>query len=52
MLDAYVGSLDGTRSVRGRSGRLADDPNGLGTFLAAELLDRGAGGILDEIRAP
>ena len=29
---------------------LADDPEGLGIFLAAELLERGAGDILDEIR--
>ena len=52
VLDAYVGSLDGTRSVRGESERLADDPGGLGTSLAAELLERGAGDILDEIRTP
>ena len=52
VLDAYVGSLDGTRSVRGERERLADDPEGLGTLLAAELLDRGAGDILDEIRTP
>jgi hydroxymethylbilane synthase len=52
VLDAYVGSLDGTRSVRGERERLADDPRGLGTSLAAELLDRGAGDILDEIRTP
>jgi hydroxymethylbilane synthase len=52
VLDAYVGSLDGTRSVRGEGERLADDPRGLGTFLAAELLERGAGDILDEIRTP
>ena len=49
-LGAYVGSLDGTRSVRGQSERPADDPRALGTLLAAELLDRGAGAILDEIR--
>ena len=30
----------------------ADDPRGLGIFLAAELLERGAGEILDEIRTP
>jgi hydroxymethylbilane synthase len=51
-LAAYVGSLDGTRSVRGARARPADDPPGLGHFLAAELLERGAGEILDEIRTP
>jgi hydroxymethylbilane synthase len=54
MLDlaAYVGSLDGERSVRGTRFTHADDPEGLGIFLAAELLERGAGEILDEVRAP
>ncbi len=47
---AYVGSLDGTRCVRGARTRVADDPQGLGRFLAAELLERGAGEILGEIR--
>ena len=49
-LRAYVGALDGSRSVRGERARLAGDPEGLGIFLAAELLERGAGDILDEIR--
>jgi hydroxymethylbilane synthase len=52
VLAAYVGSLDGRRSVRGERERLADDPEGLGTFLAAELRERGADEILDEIRSP
>ena len=52
VLGAYVGSLDGARCVRGERARLADDPEGLGIFLAAELLERGAGDILDEIRTP
>ena len=52
VLPAYVGSLDGARAVRGESARAADDPEGLGTSLAAELLARGAGEILDEIRTP
>jgi hydroxymethylbilane synthase len=52
VLDAYVGSLDGTRSVRGEGERSADDAEGLGTLLAAELLERGAGDILGEIRTP
>jgi hydroxymethylbilane synthase len=51
MLRAYVGALDGSRSVHGERVRLADDPEGLGIFLAAELLERGAGEILDEIRS-
>ena len=51
VLAAYVGSLDGKRSVRGERARLASDPEGLGIFLAAELLERGAGDILDEIRS-
>jgi hydroxymethylbilane synthase len=51
-LDAFVGSLDGVRSVRGERLAHADDPEGLGVFLAAELLERGAGDILDEIRTP
>jgi hydroxymethylbilane synthase len=50
VLAAYVGSLDGTRSVRGERARVASDPEGLGIFLASELLERGAGDILDEIR--
>ncbi len=50
VLGAYVGALDGARSVRGERARLADDPEGLGVSLAAELLERGAGDILDEIR--
>ena len=51
-LAAYVGSLDGERSVRGAQARPAGDPEGLGRLLAAELLERGAGGILDKIRTP
>ena len=51
VLRAYVGALDGRRAVRGERERLADDPEGLGTSLAAELLERGAGEILDEIRS-
>ena len=49
-LEAFVGSLDGTRTVRGERLTHADDPEGLGIFLAAELLERGAGDILGEIR--
>jgi hydroxymethylbilane synthase len=49
-LDAYVGSLDGSRAVRGERLTHADDPDGLGIFLAADLLERGAGDILEEVR--
>ena len=49
-LDAYVGSLDGRRSVRGTRAGDADAPEAVGAALAAELLERGAGDILDEIR--
>jgi hydroxymethylbilane synthase len=52
VLHAYVGSLDGTRCVRGEAERPGGDPEGLGTSLAADLLERGAGEILDEIRTP
>jgi hydroxymethylbilane synthase len=51
-LAAYVGSLDGSRAVRGARTRPAADPEGLGTSLAAELRERGADEILDEIRLP
>jgi hydroxymethylbilane synthase len=51
-LEAYVGSLDGMRSVRGESVRHAGEPEEIGTALAAELVERGAGDILDEIRTP
>jgi hydroxymethylbilane synthase len=51
-LAAYVGSLDGVRAVRGARARPAGDPEGLGTSLAAELVERGADEILDEIRLP
>jgi hydroxymethylbilane synthase len=51
VLRAYVGSLDGGRSVNGERVHSANDPEGLGKLLAAELLERGAGEILDEIRA-
>ncbi len=47
---AYVGSLDGSRCVRGARADAADDPQGLGRLLAAKLLERGAGEILGEIR--
>jgi hydroxymethylbilane synthase len=51
-LAAYVGSLDGRRAVRGRRTRSAAEPEALGASLAAELVERGAEEILDEIRTP
>ena len=51
-LAAYVGSLDGGRAVRGRRTRSAADPVKLGVSLAAELVERGADEILEEIRTP
>jgi len=50
-LRAYVGSLDGVRTVCSERSRAADDPVELGTALAGELLERGAGDILGEIRS-
>ena len=50
-LRALVASVDGRRIVRGeRSGAVAD-AKALGSDLAAELVQRGAGVILDELRA-
>jgi hydroxymethylbilane synthase len=51
-LTAFVGSLDGSRSLRGARDGAGGDPAALGSRLAADLLARGAGGILDEIRTP
>jgi hydroxymethylbilane synthase len=51
-LAAYVGSLDGSRSVRGERELSGAEPEELGVALAAELLERGADAILDEVRAP
>lgn len=51
-LAAWVGSLDGGRSVRGERTGPADDPEGLGILLAEELLAGGAGEILAAIRTP
>ncbi|HTX68749.1 MAG TPA: hydroxymethylbilane synthase [Thermoleophilia bacterium] len=51
-LAAYVGSLDGERSVRGARTGLAAHPEELGRSLAADLLERGADDILAEIRTP
>jgi len=51
-LAAYVGSLDGARSVRGEREMSAGDPEALGRALAADLRERGAEAILGEIRTP
>jgi hydroxymethylbilane synthase len=49
-LQARVASLDGTRVVEGGRTGTVDDPVALGEALGLELLSRGAGEILDEIR--
>lgn len=48
-LDALVGSLDGTRIVRGQLSSSLDDPEAVGVELAESLLSRGADVILAEI---
>ncbi len=50
-LRAFVGSLDGSRTVRRETTGPAADPEALGARLAAELLAAGADGILAEVRA-
>ncbi len=50
-LAAYVGTLDGRRSVRRERTGPAGDAEDLGVALAVEMLDEGAGEILDEIRS-
>jgi hydroxymethylbilane synthase len=49
-LRAYVGSLEGTRRVRGELSASAGAPERLGEALAAQLLAQGADGILAEVR--
>ena len=49
-LRAYVGSLDGADALRGEKTGPAEAPEALGTALADELLGRGAGRILAEVR--
>jgi hydroxymethylbilane synthase len=49
-LRAYVGSLDGADALRGEKTGPAEAPEALGTALADELLERGAGRILAEVR--
>ena len=49
-LRAFVGSIDGTKAVRGEVAGPARAPEGLGIALAADLLARGADQILAEVR--
>ena len=50
LLRAYVGSVDGTKTVRGELAGPAQAPEGLGIALAEDLLARGADEILAEVR--
>jgi hydroxymethylbilane synthase len=50
-LFAQVTSLDGRERVSGTRSRRADEPEKLGAALAYDLLDQGAGPILDAARA-
>lgn len=49
-LRALVASIDGKRVIRGERRGRRDEADKVGTALAGELLDRGAGGILAELR--
>jgi hydroxymethylbilane synthase len=49
-LRAFVGSLDGTDAIRAEKTGPFEAPEALGTALADELLERGAGRILAEVR--
>ena len=50
VLDAVVGSIDGTRIVRGSISGSPNDSQKLGVTLAKDLLSKGADEILEEIR--
>ncbi len=50
LLRAFVGSVDGTKAVRGELAGPAQAPEGLGIALAEDLLARGAERILAEVR--
>jgi len=50
LLRAFVGSVDGTKAVRGELAGPAQAPEGLGIALAEDLLARGADRILAEVR--
>ena len=49
-LQAVVVSLDGQRAVRARARGMAADAAGLGRRVARQLVEEGAGAILDEVR--
>jgi hydroxymethylbilane synthase len=50
-LDAMVGSLDGTRVVRGTVAGRPEEAEHLGVLLARQLLSKGADRILESIRS-
>ena len=50
LLRAFVGSVDGTKAVRGEMAGPAQAPDGLGIALADDLLAGGADLILAEVR--
>ncbi len=50
VMDAFVGSVDGTRQVRERLEGSVEDPIELGERMVALLLEHGADAILSEIR--
>ena len=49
-LDAFIGSLDGKRTLRSSASGSTDGPEQLGVQLAEQMLDLGGREILDEIR--
>lgn len=49
IMDGLVGSVDGERIIRSHREGPASDPETLGTALAEELLENGAGEILSEV---
>ncbi len=51
LLRGLVGSLDGTTVVRGERSGSSSDPHHLGVALAEDLIARGAGAILEDLRS-
>ncbi len=51
VLDGFVASMDGSAYVRGLSRGPIADPRAVGIALADDLLDRGAGEVLRQVRA-
>jgi hydroxymethylbilane synthase len=49
-LHGVVTSLDGSQALRARRRGPIEDPEGLGTRLADDLLEAGAGAVLDKVR--